>query len=77
MRKILIGAAFAAMMGLPGQASAANLIVNGSFETGDFTGWTLSGNTGVTGVTGSFGGVDPEDGSFQAFFGPIGSLALL
>ena len=55
---------------LPAQA---NLLVNGSFETGDFTGWTLTGNTGFTGVQGNFGGVDPEDGNFQSFWGPVGS----
>ena len=49
-------------------------MTNGSFETGDFTGWTQVGNTGFTGVTGNFGGINPEDGSYQAYFGPIGSL---
>lgn len=32
-------------------AAAANIVLNGGFETGDFTGWTLTntegGNTGV------------------------------
>ena len=33
-----------------GQASAAiNLLINGGFETGDFTGWTQEGNLGVYG----------------------------
>ena len=56
-----------------GQAKA-DLITNGSFETGDFTGWTQTGNTGFTGVSGVFGGVSPTDGNFQAFFGAVGSL---
>jgi hypothetical protein len=52
MRKFLIGAAFAAIMGVAGQASAStNLLVNGSFETGDFTDWTL-----FTTSNGTFGG---------------------
>ena len=51
----------------------ADGVTNGSFETGDFTGWTLGGNTGFTGVSGNFSGVDPEDGSFRAFLGSVGS----
>lgn len=38
-----------AALGLGSQASAANLVTNGSFETGDFTGWTQVGNTGLLG----------------------------
>jgi len=48
---------------------SANLIVNGGFETGDFTGWDLTGNTGYTGVT----TVNPHSGSYSASLGPIGS----
>jgi hypothetical protein len=46
MRKLLAGAAFGAMMAVAGQAMALgpNILVNGGFETGDFTGWTVSGN---------------------------------
>ena len=39
-------------------------IVNGSFGTGDFTGWSTIGNTSV--VTSDFG-INPTDGTFQAF----------
>jgi hypothetical protein len=56
------------------QAEATNIVVNGSFETGNFSGWTQFGNTGFTGVQlGSFGGIAPTDGAYQAFFGPVGS----
>ena len=39
-------------------------IVNGSFGTGDFTGWSTIGNTSV--VSSDFG-ISPTDGTFQAF----------
>lgn len=54
----------------------ADFIVNGDFETGDFTGWTLSGNTTdptTFGVDSSF----PASGSYAAYFGPQGSEAFL
>jgi hypothetical protein len=53
---------------------AANLINNGSFENGDFTGWTQGGNTGSTVVASSgFDGITAEDGNYFAALGPIGS----
>ena len=39
-------------------------IVNGSFGTGDFTGWSTIGNTSV--VSSNFG-ISPSNGSNQAF----------
>jgi hypothetical protein len=53
---------------------------NGSFETGDFTGWTVSGDTafvGVCNVTNCSGGFAPEDGNFAAYFGPVGDMATI
>lgn len=49
----------------------ADLITNGGFETGDFTGWIHGGNLGDTSV-GSFP-IAPNSGSFAAELGPIGS----
>jgi hypothetical protein len=47
----ILGALTAALgFAVAGPANAAELVTNGSFETGDFTGWTLAGNTGFTGV---------------------------
>jgi hypothetical protein len=56
-----------------GAHATTNLINNGSFETGDFTGWSLGGDTDFTGVVGNFSGVNPEDGNFQAYLGSVGS----
>jgi len=57
-------------VGLVGGAHALNIVNNGSFETGDFTGWTQTGNTGFNGVT--CPGSAPQGACF-GFFGPVGS----
>jgi hypothetical protein len=46
--------------------ASANLVTNGGFESGDFTGWTQGGNTGSTFVSGG----DPNSGTFAADLGP-------
>jgi hypothetical protein len=56
-------------------AVAGNLVVNCGFETGDFTGWSNTGNTGFTGVTNSAPYVN--SGNFGAFLGPVGSDGFL
>jgi hypothetical protein len=54
-------------------AIAGNIVTNCGFETGDFTGWTESGNTGFISVFNNF----PNSGTFQASLGPVGSLGFL
>jgi hypothetical protein len=69
-----LGAAVAAVgltVGIAGPAQA-NIVANGGFETGDFTGWTEVGNTVFNGVQCPGAGLVPE-GFCDAFFGPIGS----
>ena len=79
--KMVLGAMVAAMgfaVGISGPAHAVELVTNGSFETGDFTGWTLTGNTGFTGVAcpgAPFAG--PGDGNCDAFLGPVGAQGTL
>jgi hypothetical protein len=51
----------------------ADLLTNGSFQTGDLTGWTDGGNTGWNSVVG--GGSDGD--GFQVSNGAVGSLSLL
>ena len=64
-------------------ASAASIVLNGGFETGNFNNWTLSGNTsfgvGVCLVNSNFQGsiCTVHSGSYAAMFGPSGSLGYI
>jgi hypothetical protein len=49
------------------QSARANLITNGGFETGDFSGWMVSGTDNL--VEGSVPDISPHSGNFQAQFG--------
>ena len=68
----VIGLAMAA----PSNATT-NLVSNGGFESGDFSNWTLSGNTGFAGVDCAGIFATAPEGSCDAFFGAIGSNATL
>jgi hypothetical protein len=54
------------------QAQSSNLVLNGGFETGDFTSWTLSGaNTPASvdnGTSGLFSQISPHSGNYDADF---------
>jgi hypothetical protein len=49
------------------QSARANLITNGGFETGDFSGWTVFGPDNA--VVGPTPFTSPHSGNFQALFG--------
>lgn len=74
---IAIGTAAALTVGLGASAHSAELLTNGGFETGDFTGWTRAGNTGNESVSGIFWGIAPHTGAFQAWDGAVGSVFTL
>ncbi len=57
-------------------AQAVNIVNNGGFETGDFTGWTLSGNTSFT-LVACPGPPAAAEGNCLAFLGPVGSNGTL
>ena len=69
LRPILLALTAVAAL-LVAYPAKANLITNGGFETGDFTGWTHLGGL----VVGTFEGVSPHGGSFQAEFDAISFL---
>jgi hypothetical protein len=55
------------------QLASANLVINGDFETGDFTGWAWTGNTGATVVSPGYA----HSGNYGAQLGPVGSDGFL
>lgn len=62
--------AFALISAVP--AFSANLVVNGGFETGDFTGWTVGSSNSLFVDTAS-----PHTGIYSAHLGNYGSLVAL
>jgi hypothetical protein len=80
----LLCIAFCLFVAVPqSKAAGCGLVTNCGFETGDFTGWTLSGNdvpgelNNLYGVEGTdpLDGIAPFAGSYQAFIGDLTSNA--
>jgi hypothetical protein len=62
---------FAGLVGFAGSASAANLVFNGGFETGNFSGWGQFGNSGFDFVS----SYSPHSGRRAAVFGNVGDTS--
>ncbi|HEY1929405.1 MAG TPA: PEPxxWA-CTERM sorting domain-containing protein [Caulobacteraceae bacterium] len=73
LRVIALGSAIS---GLALSAHAAQYIDNGSFETGDFTGWTTSNLNATLVASAGFDGW-PAEGNFFAALGNVGSDGVL
>jgi hypothetical protein len=74
-KTLLVVVALAAALMFSAPKTFAQIVTNGSFETGDFTGWTTGGNFEdtevVSGAFSAFSGA--QDGLFYAVMGPVGS----
>ena len=89
MRKWIAGFAAGLVFSVAGAGTAhafPELVTNGGFETGDLTGWTVSGFNSDPVYAGTFYGVTgndpalgdyPNAGSYEAFFGANGGDTLL
>jgi PEP-CTERM motif len=60
------------VMSLAVGAQATNYIVNGGFETGDYTGWTNAGCTPYFVSTAGFDGWSPNSGTYFSSEGGVG-----
>lgn len=68
-RYCVVGAAM--LMAATAPASAAEHVVNGGFETGDFTGFVATPGAGAS-LFGVDGAAPPHSGNFSAYFGSTG-----
>jgi hypothetical protein len=77
--KTLLVIAAATLLLCAPMAFGQNLLSNGSFETGDFTGWTTGGNFEasevVSGAFYDYSGA--QQGNFYAVLGPVGTPGTL
>jgi hypothetical protein len=74
MRAAAIGVVVTLLFG--SSAATAGLVVNGGFETGNFSGWTISG-AGTLGVDYGITTVIPHSGTYAAWFGNPTGLTFL
>ncbi len=74
-RLVRVTLAVALLMLATSMFASTAQVMNGGFETGDFTDWTQFGDTsfnGVCSVSTCPGGYPPYAGTYAAFFGPVG-----
>ena len=72
LHTILAGAALALATSIAGAASAQELVVNGGFETGDFSGWSSGGGNYVNPADSCYSGACAHSGAFGVSFGAVG-----
>jgi len=70
----ILGLGVAAILAMPGVSSAAT-IVNGGFETGNFTGWTVSNQSGSFGNWYVYSGISTPENGFPIPAPPEGTQA--
>jgi hypothetical protein len=75
MRYFQIGCAVLALALVTPSARAGQLLSNGGFETGNFSGWTQGGNLAFTTVWSGAGVA--HSGNSAAALGPVGSVGTL
>jgi hypothetical protein len=72
--KSAVAAAMAVyVMTAPARATVTDYIVNGSFETGTYSGWTSTGGGSFVGIYSSGDGFSAEAGQYFSLEGAIGS----
>ena len=64
VKSCVSGLVLSLALGLATVPARANLVTNGGFETGDFTGWTLTGSGGGVGIDST----SPHSGTYDAAF---------
>lgn len=72
LSRILSTAVLASAVLMAAPSTFANVVTNGGFETGDISGWDLSGNTSFVGVDSNA----PNSGSFGFFSGSLTGATL-
>jgi hypothetical protein len=73
MNRLIAGFAVCVLiLGGSGRAQA-DLIVNGGFETGDFTGWTFNTPPGFLVEPSGYGGIPSNNGNYHVNFGSTSS----
>jgi len=73
MRTVISSVGAAAFALLYAASAHADLVTNGGFETGSFSGWTLSGSLGITAVA----PINPYAGIYDALLSTGGSSGFL
>ena len=73
---LLSCAVLAAAIAAPAFAAPINLLVNGGFETGDFTGYNVA-NLNATGVFPEIDSLAPHSGNFFAALGNAGNIGTI